>query len=590
MISHDQAQLLASERLDGPLSAADAEALATHLLTCADCRAFARQMEAISVGIRAMPHLPPSPTVSRGVQEAIAGQRPRWGWLSNGIALASSPALAVASAILLIFAVSGVVYLAASPGQSRLIAQDVPPTTAVPDGWRPAEEATSVATVLPAPSQAALIVPTPTTAAAKTTVAPRATAVPTATPAAKAAEPTNRPVVAPTSAAESAAPPPADATQPGAGTGDVAGSEPITTRTRSRGNDPAVTPESRVTAVSEAQPAETPVVAIEEPTLPAVAATGPDSSGETPSVGGDAAPAEATIAGRVTEPVAVTPVSEALPTTEAPELPIATIVADVVVEEPTIAPVVDDAPALSSSPTPTDVPMVAATAPELPDVAGGLDLPPGDLGLLAVVGSGQAWSDPTVSDYGLQLYTAPDAIGNASVAITDATGMPLLLDPTEEVHSDVVLTWLGDSAIFQRAYPDGRLELRSASSGGGGGYALWSGFDGGTFNTGIDQARVAGDWLAYISGGQVFIAPLSDPNSAIPLSTTPVVGYDLSPDGSRVAVSNGYGISVYAVGSSEPFITVGNAGGIAIGTIDWTWDGILVSRPNTGDIVLLPVP
>ena len=47
MISHDQAQLLASERLDGPLSAADAEALATHLLTCADCRAF---MNTVSPG------------------------------------------------------------------------------------------------------------------------------------------------------------------------------------------------------------------------------------------------------------------------------------------------------------------------------------------------------------------------------------------------------------------------------------------------------------------------------------------------------------------------------------------------------------
>ena len=586
MISHDQAQMLASERLDAPLSSQDAEALATHLLTCADCRSFARQLEAISVGIRALPHLPASPAVTREVTETIAGERPRWGWLERGLTLASSPALAIASGILLFFAVASAVYIAMNPGQTPLIAMDLPGATATPENWAPAKEATSESTVLAAPTESALIASSPT-------VVPQ----PTSTPAAAvdatsvpevAIAPTKIPAVTEsTTPAESNLPTTDEISRPGAGTSEVQGSEPVTTRSRSRGND------------GTSQPEETPVVAAESP-APSATETGnvvaerrasdvpstaapdaqvPDAS----ATSGDAVGAEPTIAGRAADAQPEQPTIEAALPTEEPAAADSAI-ADAV--EPTIEPTVSMEPTVAAAPT--EAPIVVVQS-ETPTPMGGIDLPEGALAWANVLGLGQVWVDPTVSDYGTEMFVAADDAGNSSAAIADATGSPVILDPTAEVHSDIILGWMGDLAYFQRAYPDGRLELRAASPSGDG-YAVWSGADGGLFNTGVSDVRIVGDRIAYLSGGQVFVAPVSDPNNAIGLSTTPVVGFDISPDGSKVAISNGWGIAIYPMGASDPFAVFGNEGGIAIGTVDWTPDGILLSLPTTGEIALLPNP
>ena len=64
MISHEEAQALISARLDGPLDPAANRALLAHLATCPACRQFAEQANVLARGLRDLPHLPPSPTVS----------------------------------------------------------------------------------------------------------------------------------------------------------------------------------------------------------------------------------------------------------------------------------------------------------------------------------------------------------------------------------------------------------------------------------------------------------------------------------------------------------------------------------------------
>ncbi len=77
-LTHAAAEALISSRLDGPIDPASNRALLAHLATCPACRAFAEQMEAMSRGLRTLPHLPPSPTVSRQVRERLAGGQPWW--------------------------------------------------------------------------------------------------------------------------------------------------------------------------------------------------------------------------------------------------------------------------------------------------------------------------------------------------------------------------------------------------------------------------------------------------------------------------------------------------------------------------------
>ncbi len=128
MISHDRAQLLLSERLDGPLSLGDARELQGHLVGCLACREFAGDLEMLAGGIRALPHLHPSPVVTRGVLDAIDGGAGGWAWLRRGFGFAGSPAIAIASSMALVAALAGTIYLAANP-----------------DGGEPDPEATSAA-------------------------------------------------------------------------------------------------------------------------------------------------------------------------------------------------------------------------------------------------------------------------------------------------------------------------------------------------------------------------------------------------------------------------------------------------------------
>ncbi len=77
-LSHREAEGLISARLDAPLSSRQDQALASHLMGCTTCRAFAESMSTMSVGFREIPRLPASPTVSRQVRERINQPRSFW--------------------------------------------------------------------------------------------------------------------------------------------------------------------------------------------------------------------------------------------------------------------------------------------------------------------------------------------------------------------------------------------------------------------------------------------------------------------------------------------------------------------------------
>ncbi len=242
--------------------------------------------------------------------------------------------------------------------------------------------------------------------------------------------------------------------------------------------------------------------------------------------------------------------------------------------EPEPAPEVDAARAADAEPLPTEAP------PAPPD---------GDIAAAAVIGAGDPGGNPIVSPNGAVLTTTASDDGSVTIAVPDASGAPVAIDPTDEPHTDTPVGWAGGSAYYQRAYPDGRLELRAGSPGGGG-WVIWSGAPG-IFGPGIGQARLTagGDRIAFLSGGTLYIAPTGDPNAAAALAVGNVVGFDWAPGGDRLAVSDGYAISIFGPYGEGPLISVGNQGGIPIGTVDWREDGIAVARYDTGEMVLIPI-
>lgn len=77
-LSHEDAEMLISARMDEQLDRADSRALLVHLQSCESCRAFAVQSEVLGRELAALPVLPPSAVVDRQVRESIAKGRSRW--------------------------------------------------------------------------------------------------------------------------------------------------------------------------------------------------------------------------------------------------------------------------------------------------------------------------------------------------------------------------------------------------------------------------------------------------------------------------------------------------------------------------------
>jgi hypothetical protein len=77
-LSHEEAEMLISARMDEHLDRADSRALLLHLQTCESCRAFAVQSEVLGRELNALPVLPPSAIVDRQIRESIAKGNKRW--------------------------------------------------------------------------------------------------------------------------------------------------------------------------------------------------------------------------------------------------------------------------------------------------------------------------------------------------------------------------------------------------------------------------------------------------------------------------------------------------------------------------------
>lgn len=77
-LSHEEAEMLISARMDEQLDRADSRALLVHLQTCESCRAFAVQSEILGRELATLPVLPPSAIVDRQIRESIAKGNKRW--------------------------------------------------------------------------------------------------------------------------------------------------------------------------------------------------------------------------------------------------------------------------------------------------------------------------------------------------------------------------------------------------------------------------------------------------------------------------------------------------------------------------------
>lgn len=77
-LSHEEAEMLISTRMDELLDRVDSRALLVHLQTCELCRAFAVQAEVLGRELASLPMLPASAIVDRQIRESIAKGNKRW--------------------------------------------------------------------------------------------------------------------------------------------------------------------------------------------------------------------------------------------------------------------------------------------------------------------------------------------------------------------------------------------------------------------------------------------------------------------------------------------------------------------------------
>jgi hypothetical protein len=693
MISHDRAQELLSDRLDGPLSLSDARALQDHLRGCAHCRAMADVFGGLATELRVLPSLPPSPAVSRAVLEHVQTRRPAWGWLRSGLGAVGSPAMAAASGLALVAALAGTIFLAVNGGVdpeaertpvSAIVAvapaetpTPTPATTVAAPIATNAPDPTNTPTPQPTATQTPRATATATATATQQairTAHSTATATATATVAPSASDPTPVPTEtrelaqAPSSEPNDSAqptPPPAEVA-PASGSseapeaarvpgvveaGQAAGpvdtelsdapaepNEPEEPRT----DEPALGAGANAAMISEETPPETAqdtppetadelvngLLAGESSEMTRAADDGTPAAAEaeteptvppewavidepTPTVPAESAPDEGTAqqpAAPAEENWEPTPPpiepgdgpngvsSEPPGASEPPVVPTITPVEQAPQEVPTADVAAEQVPPQEPIVDPDVAPEVtdeqAPVAPEVVPTEAPAAAPDGDIGAATVIGAGDPGSNPVVSPAGAVLTVATAADGvSTTAAAPDASGAPVPIDPTDEPHTDTPLGWVGGQAYYQRAYPDGRLELRAGSPGAGG-FPVWSGVNGGVFSSGIGQARFTpgGDRIAFLSGGALYVAPTGDPNAAAAVAVPAVVGFDWSPGGDQLIVSDGYALSVFGASGEGPLIVVGNQGGIPIGTVDWREDGIAVGRYDTGEMVLIPLP
>ncbi len=110
-LTHDEAEMLISARMDEQLDRADSRALLVHLQSCESCRAFAVQSEILGRELEALPMLAPSAIVDRRIRESIQARGKRWSLASLLPAAGGSSGLRAAAAALAVLALVSVYLL-----------------------------------------------------------------------------------------------------------------------------------------------------------------------------------------------------------------------------------------------------------------------------------------------------------------------------------------------------------------------------------------------------------------------------------------------------------------------------------------------
>jgi hypothetical protein len=191
---------------------------------------------------------------------------------------------------------------------------------------------------------------------------------------------------------------------------------------------------------------------------------------------------------------------------------------------------------------------------------------------------------------------------------------------------DVPAGWLGDRIYYVRTFPDqpGVAELHSANPDGSDDAVVWTGENvtpvgqrpvataggiliptqsswllvtpsGDVSNVGANHYGTVtaptlspgGSLVAYLAGGQVIVASVNSPGA--PIASIPSTGsFDWSPDGERLVVTDGSGVSMYT-NDGALVMAIPNSTGVGIAAVGWTGDDIylLESNPVTG-LFLLP--
>lgn len=324
-LSHDAAEALISARLDGPLDPVANRSLLAHLATCASCRAFAEQMSGMSRGFRDLPHLPPSPAVSRQVRERLQDGQPWWSRLSMGGGERFGAMQAAAALLILVGVVATVLIVQMINRDGGTLGNPtLTPPTMTTLTVQPNEVADASPSATRTPGDAAFLTPratnTPRPDPTRTPINVQIT-IPTAT---ETPTPTDEP-----SATATDEPQPTETEtateEPSATSTDEPTNTPRPTRTAT--DEPTKTPTDEPTATSTSVPTETPT---EEPT-------------ETPTDEPTATPTD--------EPTE-TPTDEPTATEEPSKTP-----------RPTRTPAPTEAPTETVEPTLTGTPPIVARTP-----------------------------------------------------------------------------------------------------------------------------------------------------------------------------------------------------------------------------------
>ena len=598
-LTHQRAEELISDRLDGPLDAASQAALSAHLAGCASCGYFAAQMGVMGDGLRELPRLPASPTVARQVRERIAQPATLWDRLGQRLSGQLGLAPVAATAALLVAVVAGALLLdrdgdgtadnptvlastqisidrtltstratgepTATPVPGIVLPTETPETTPLPNIRF---EPSAIPTETPVP--AATETPVPTLAPSETPVPEAtATAVPTDIPASTATEvpptatPTDEPTEIPTA---TEIPPTETATR-------VPTEEPTETPTEEPTEEPTETPTE--------EPTEEPDTATPEPTVqgaPTIGPMGGDPTDPEPIDDPDETPGEQATdepnAGDATE----TPDDGGQDNELIIEPTDGTVDGDDPVETPegdtggpTDGTATEDIPA---DETPEDV---ADQGPEavldetsrIVSLPEGSSAPIGELafspdGRLMVVSDESGLSlrvvDRTTGGELLQLGAGAYPLwspGSGALLFQDVGGdagrvtlywapdnsIFSISDPSEGSVTDVPAGWVGATAYYLRTYDTGRIELRAWDANSGISLGQVWGSDDAQL-TGARPLQTNAGFLIPTPGAWLLVTP---DGFAQEVGGNPfgfVSDGRLSPDGSLLAIATGDGLTI----------------------------------------------